>query len=172
MINTGQVIQIGEEQRIKAMIRFEIQIKKKGIEYLATKLPTKKSIQQFLDQDFCLDYLTKEIKAIFRTEKYVSRSKAEMIINSSSYKPYEKAVMLSIIDSIQRYNGLYELEKAIDDKNICTPSQYGDLRSFRNRWLTKIRGLGIQPVVIPDSFGTMELPSIYNLFITHKGMKI
>ena len=163
MINTGREMVAEEEERIKHTVRFEIQIKKKGIEYLATKLPTKKSMQKFLENDFCHDYLTKEIRSIFGIQKYVSRSRAEKIINNSPYNSYQKAVMLSIIDTIQQFKGLYELEKAIDNNNIHTPTQYGNLRSFRERWLKKIRSLGIQPTVIPDHFGIDEVPSIYEL---------
>lgn len=73
--------------------------------------------------------------------------------------------MLSIIDMIQRFKGLYELEKAIADNNIYTPSQYGNIRLFKERWLKKFKRLGIQPVVIPDSMGIDEIPSIYDLLI-------
>ena len=129
------------------------------------KLPTKRSIEPFLEKDFCHEYLKKEITAIFGIEKYVSRSKAVELINNSSYKPYDKAVMLSIVDMIQQFKGLYELEKAIADKKIYTPPQYGSIRAFKEKWLKKFKALGIQPVVIPDSMGIDEMPSIYNLLI-------
>ena len=64
---------------------------------------------------------------------------------------------------IHRYGGLYELEKAIADVNTFTPTEYGNLRQFREKWLRKIRLLGINPVTIPDHFGVTELPSIYTL---------
>lgn len=35
--------------------------------------------------------------------------------------------MVSIIDMIQHFKGLYELEKAIADTNIYTPPQYGNI---------------------------------------------
>ena len=127
------------------------------------KLPSKRSIKPFLEYDFCHDYLEKEIKAIFGIERYVSRSKAVELIRNSSYKPYDKAVMLSIIDMIQQFKGLYELEKAIADPKIHTPHQYGNLRSFKERWLKKFKKLGIQPVTIPDTLGIDEVPSIYEL---------
>lgn len=163
IVNTGKTISAIEENRVRHIFRLEIQIKKTGIAYMATKLPTKKSIQPFLEKDFCYDYLESEIRSVFGIHKYVSRSKAVKIINASQYKAYEKDIMISIIDMIQKFNGLYELEKAIADINRHTPSQYGNLRSFRERWLAKIRKLGIQPIVIPDSFGIDEIPSIYEL---------
>ena len=57
------------------------------------------------------------------------------------------------------------VEKAIADTNIYTPPQYGNIRSFKERWLKKFKCLGIQPVVIPDSMGIDEIPSIYDLLI-------
>lgn len=161
LINTGKEVSIEEQERIQHTVRAEIQLEKRGIYNM--KLPTKRSIKPFLEKDFCHEYLEKEMKNIFGTEKYVSRRKAVEIINGSSYKPYEKAVMLSIIDTIQRFKGLYELEKAIADPNINTPNQYGNLRTFKERWLKKFKKLEIQPVVIADVMGIDEMPSIYQL---------
>lgn len=161
LVNTGKVIPTEEQEQIQRTVRFEAQIEKQGIYNM--KLPTKRSIEPFLEKDFCHKYLEKEIKAIFGIQKYVSRGKAVEIINNSQYKPYDKAVMLSIVDTIHQFKGLYELEKAIADSKIHTPPQYGNLRSFKERWLKKFKKLGIQPVTIPDSLGIDEVPSIYNL---------
>lgn len=163
MVNTGKEISQKERPRVRHTFRAEIQIKKTGIDYLATKLPTQRAIQPFLEYDFCHEYLLKEVRSIFGVERYVSMKKAVEIISNSRYKPFDKAVMVSIINAIQQFKGLYELEKAIDDENIHTPPQYGNLRSFRNKWLKKFRELGIQPAVIPDSFGITEVPSVYEL---------
>lgn len=159
LINTGKEIPSNEQEKIQRTVRFEAQIEKQGIYNM--KLPTKRSVEPFLEKDFCHEYLEKEIRAIFGIEKYVSRKKAVELINSSNYKPYDKAVMLSIIDMIQQFKGLYELEKAIAEPKIHTPPQYGNLRSFKERWLKKFKKLGIQPVTIPDSLGIDEVPSIY-----------
>lgn len=161
LVNTGKTAPQEEQERIKRTVRAEIQLQKNGIYNM--KLPTKRSIEPFLEKAFCMDYLKKEIKSIFGIEKYVSRQKAVEIINNSQYKPYEKAVMLSIVDMIQQYKGLYELEKAIADPKVYTPTQYGNIRSFKERWLRKFKQLGIQPVVIPDSIGVEEVASIYNM---------
>lgn len=163
LINTGKEIPTEEQEQIQRTVRLEAQIKKQGIYNM--KLPTKRSIEPFLEKDFCHEYLKKEIRNIFGIEKYVSRSKAVELINNSSYKTYDKAVMVSIIDMIQHFKGLYQLEKAIADTNIYTPPQYGNIRSFKERWLKKFKHLGIQPVIIPDSMGIDEVPSIYDLLI-------
>jgi hypothetical protein len=55
------------------------------------------------------------------------------------------------------------LEKAIADPKVYTPTQYGSIRSFKERWLKKFKQLGIQPVVIPDSMGIDEVASIYEI---------
>lgn len=161
LINTGKKIEPQEYEEIKNIIRLEIQLEKQGIYNM--KLPTKRSLEPFLNNDFCHDYIAKEVRSMSGIQKYVSRSKAVEIINNSQYKAYDKAVMLSIIDIIPKFKGLYELEKAIDDKAVHTPPQYGNLRSFKERWLRKFKKLGIQPVVIPDSIGIDEVPSIYEL---------
>lgn len=161
LVNTGKVIPTEEQEQIQNTVRLETQLEKQGIYNM--KLPTKRSIQPFLEKDFCHEYLKKEIRSIFGIQKYVSRNKAVEIINNSQYKPYDKAVMLSIVDVIQQFKGLYELEKAIADNKIHTPPQYGNLRSFKERWLRKFKQLGIQPVVIPDRVGIEEVPSIYEL---------
>lgn len=161
MMNTGKAIDPEEEERTQRTVRFEVQVGKRGI--YSMKLPTKRSIEPFMAKDFSREYLEKEVRAIFGIQKYVSMSKAVETIQNSRYKPYDKAVMISILTMIRRFNGLYELEKAIADDKICTPTQYGNLRSFRERWLKKIRSLGIQPVVIPDNLGIDEVPSIYEL---------
>lgn len=161
LVNIGKEIPTEEQEQIQHTVRMETQLEKQGVYNM--KLPTKRSIQPFLEKDFCHEYLKKEILSIFGIQKYVSRSKAVEIINNSQYKPYDKAVMLSIVDMIQQFKGLYELEKAIADNKIHTPPQYGNLRSFKERWLRKFKQLGIQPVVIPDSVGIDEVPSIYQL---------
>ena len=125
LINTGKEIPTEEQEQIQRTVRLEAQIKKQGIYNM--KLPTKRSVEPFLEKDFCHEYLKKEIRNIFCIEKYVSRSKAVELINNSSYKTYDKAVMVSIIDMIQHFKGLYELEKAIADTNIYTPPQYGNI---------------------------------------------
>lgn len=158
--NKGKEVPPEELERIQKTVRMEVQVKKKGIYNM--KLSTKRSIQPFLDYEFTHKYLLKQAKEIFGIEKYVCRSKAIEVINHSSFRPYSKAILISIIDMIQQFHGLYELEKMIDDNSIHSPPQYGDLRSFR-RWLTKIRSLGIQPVVIPDAWGIDEIPSLYKL---------
>ncbi|MBQ6886063.1 MAG: hypothetical protein IJN54_00915 [Lachnospiraceae bacterium] len=161
LINTGKEIPTEEQEQIQHAVRLEAQLEKRGIYNM--KLPTKRSIEPFLEKDFCHKYLEKEIKAIFGIQKYVSRGKAVEMINNSQYKPYDKAVMLSIVDMIHQFKGLYELEKAIADSKIHTPPQYGNLRSFKERWLKKFKNLGIQPITILDSLGIDEVPSIYNL---------
>lgn len=161
LINTEKEILTEEQEQIQRTVRLEVQLEKKSIYNM--QLPTKRSIVPFLKNDFCHEYLEKEICSVFGTQKYVSRSKAIEIINNSHYKPYDKAVMRSIIDTIHRFKGLYELEKAIADLKTHTPLQYGNIRSFKERWLKKFKQLGIQPVVIPDTFGVDELPSIYEL---------
>lgn len=127
------------------------------------KLPTKRSIRPFLEQSFCDTYVAREMKAIFGAEKFVSRSKAVELVSNSTFKPYDKQVMMSIMDTIQRFRGLYELEKTIADDNIHTPIQFGNLRTFKERWLKKFKQLGIQLVTIPDVFEIDEILSIYDL---------
>jgi len=140
-------------------------VEKRGIYNM--KLPTRRSLKPFLEHEFCSHYVLKEAYSIFGTAPYVSRGKSLEAIQNSAYKPFDKAVMQSIIDTIPRYGGLYELEKAIDEGRA--PVQYGsNLRAFRQRWLKKFRLLGIQPVAIPDSFGINEIPSIFTL-ICEKG---
>jgi hypothetical protein len=163
MANTRKTADPSEEDKARHTFRCEIQVKKRGISYLASKLPEKKNPKQFLESDFCNDYLRKEILHVFQDQDYVSRSRAFDIIDKSTFSPCQKKIMKSILDMIQRCNGLYELEKAIADDSVHTPPQYGTLRSFRNRWLKRIRSLGIQPVVIPDEFGIDTVPSIYRL---------
>ena len=103
------------------------------------------------------------MKAIYGTEKFVSRCKAEDIINDSALKAYEKTVMLLIMDRINTFNGLYGLEKAIADENIHVTSHFGNLKTFKSHWLKKFKKLGIQPVTIPDVYGIDEIPCIYDL---------
>lgn len=161
MVNTSRKIDTDEFESISRTVRLEIQLEKSGI--CNMKLSSKRSLEPFLDKDFCHAYIEKEIKSIFGIEKYVSRSKAVDLINKSTFKPYDKQIMISIMSMIQRFKGLYELEKAIADVNIRTPPQYGNLRSFKERWLKKFQQLGIQPVTIPDVFEIDEIPGIYDL---------
>lgn len=165
VINNHKRIAPEEEELIQHTVRVEIQVEKKGIYNL--KLSTKRSLEPFLDKDFCHAYIEKEIKSIFGIEKYVSRSKAVDLINKSTFKPYDKAVMISIMDMISRFKGLYALEKAIADDNIHTPIQFGNLRTFKERWLKKFQQLGIQPVTIPDVFEIDEILSIYDLIVNN-----
>lgn len=163
--NNHVIVSDKDEERARSTLRLEIQIKKNGIYNMARKLPTKRAITKFFDKDFCHGYLEKEILAVFGTDKYVSRSKAKEIINASIYGPYDKAVMLSIVDTIQSYGGLYELERAIASMDIYTPFIYGNLRIFKEKWLVRFKKLGINPVVIPDSFQLDEHPSIFELMM-------
>lgn len=159
--NTGRKIDVDEYETVMRTVRLEIQIEKSGISNM--KLPTKRSLEPFLDRNFCHTYIEKEMESIFGTEKFVSRSRAEEIIKNSAFTPYDKAVMISIMDMVRQFNSLYGLEKAIADENIHTPPQYGKLRVFKERWLKKFRQLGIQPVTIPDICGIDEIPCIYDL---------
>lgn len=161
MVNTGRKIEPNEFDTVSHTVRLEIQLEKQGIYNL--RLPSKRSLEPFLDKDFCHAYIGKEMKAIFGTERFVSRNRATQLISNSAFKPFDKAVMLSIMDMIYHYKGLYELEKAIDDENIHSPPQYGSLRAFKERWLKKFKTLGISPVTIPDSVGIDEVPSIFEL---------
>lgn len=171
VVNTGREIDADEFEIVSRTVRLEIQLEKSGI--CNMKLSSKRSLEPFLDKDFCHAYIEKEMKAIFGAEKYVSRSRAEELINNSTYKPYDKAVMLSIIDMIPRFKGLYELEKAIADESVHTPTQYGNIRTFKERWLKKFKQLGIQPATIPDIVvGIDEIPSIYDLAANNNTYKI
>ena len=161
IVNNGRVVPPEEEIILKSTFRVEVQISKKGIYNL--RLPTGREIRPFLDENFCHEYIEKETKSIFGTAPYVSRKKALEAIQHSPYKPFDRAVMESIIDTIPRYGGLYELEKAIDDESIITPLQYGNLRTFKTKWLGKFKAIGIQPVAIPDNFGVEKILSIYEL---------
>ena len=161
MVNLGQGIRPEEQERIERLVRFEIQVEKRAVYNM--KLSTPRSLKPFLEYQFCSDYVLKEAYSIFGTAPYVSRKKALEAIQHSPYKPFDRAVMESIIDTIPRYGGLYELEKAIDDESIITPLQYGNLRTFKTKWLGKFKAIGIQPVAIPDNFGVEKILSIYEL---------
>ena len=93
-------------------------------------------------KEFNNNYLESQIRALFNTEKYVCKRKAIEIINASSYIYNKKLTMISIINMILNLGGLYELEKAIDNETIPTPSNYGNLNSFRKNWLKKISFIG------------------------------
>lgn len=160
IVNNGRVVPPEEEVILKNIFRIEVQISKKGIYNL--RLPTGREIRPFLDESFCREYLLKEIKALFGITPYLSKSKVIEAIEASQNSVYNKAVMVSIVNMIERYGGLYEVEKAIEEEHA--PTQYGNsLRAFRQRWLKRFQQLGIQPVAIPDSFGIDEVPSIYEL---------
>ena len=161
IVNNGRIVPPEEEGILKNTFRIEAQISKKGIYNL--RLPTGREIRPFLDESFSHKYIEKEMKSIFGTAPYVSREKALRAIQNSPYKPFDRAVMESIIDTIPRYGGLYELEKAIDNESINTPLQYGNLRTFKTKWLGKFKAIGFQPVVIPDDFGIDGMPNIYEL---------
>lgn len=167
--NNHKIIDEDTLNLIEKMIRIEIQIEKKGITNLNRNKQEKRSLEQFLDGDFCYAYLEKEILSIFGAEKYVNTTIAINQIQRSAYSNYDKTVLSSILRMIHKYNGLYELEKAIADVNVFTPTEYGNLRQFREKWLKKIRALEISPVTIPDHFGIMEFPSIYQLLKNQKG---
>lgn len=161
--NNHKIIDEDTLEKIEHMIRIEIQINKKGIYNLNRNKQDKRSLENFLDNNFCHSYLEKEILSIFGAEEYVNTATAKKLIDQSRYSTYDKTVLFSVIQMIHRYGGLYELEKAIADVNTFTPTEYGNLRQFRDKWLRKIRLLGINPVTIPDHFGVTELPSIYTL---------
>lgn len=157
----GKDIPTDEYDTLRHTVRFEVQIKKKGV--INMKLPTNRQITPFLDDSFNRDYLKKEMKALLGIEKFVSRAIAVKLIKESNFKEKDKTVMISIIDMIYKFRGLYELEKAIADHDIKTPNQYGNLKYFKLKWLKKFKQLGIQPVVIPDDLGIDEIPSIYEM---------
>ncbi len=161
IINTDTSVDNSLKEVIFPIVRFEIQIKKQGIYNL--KLPSKRQITPFLQEQFCKNYILSEVKSIYGTCKFVSRSIAVGLIQSSSYKKADKQIMVSIIDMIQGLNGLYRLEEMIADDFIATPVQYGNLRKFKEKWLGKFKQLGFSPVVIPDQYGIDEVPSIYEL---------
>ena len=170
--NNEKIIDEDTLDKIKNMIRVEIQLSKKAIYNLNRSKQDKRSLENFLDGDVWYSYLEKEILSIFGAEKYVNTATAKQMIEQSTYSTYDKKVLLSIIQMIHKYNGLYELEKAIADINTFTPTEYGNLQNFRRRWLQKIRDLGINPVTIPDTFGTTELPSLYQLLKQERGDNI
>lgn len=161
--NKQNNVPVKELIQLKHTVRIELQLKKNYIKYIASKLPAKRSIESFLKKEFCNALIKDEIDSVFGSLKYVCRSKATKIINMSSYKPYQKAVMISIVDMIQNLNGIYTLEEAIYNDKIITPSHYGNLRSFRECWISKFKTLGISPVVLPDTLGIEEIPSISTL---------
>ena len=160
IVNNGRIVPPEEEAILKNTFRVEVQISKKGIYNL--RLPTGREIRPFLDENFCREYILKEMKALFGITPYLNKSKVVEAIEASQNSIYNKAVMVSIVNMIEQFGGLYELERAVEEGH--TPIQYGNsLRAFRQRWLKKFQQLGIQPVAIPDSFGIDEMPSIYEL---------
>ncbi len=163
MVNMGHEIAPEERERIERLVRFEVQVEKRGIYNM--KLPTRRLLNPFLDHKFCSEYVKNVAYSIFGTAPYLSREKALEAIQSGQHKPYDRAVMESIIDMIPRYGGLYELEKAIDDESVNTPLQYGNLRTFKTKWLSKFKTIGIQPVAIPDDFSIDKFPSITTLLL-------
>ncbi|MBP1561766.1 MAG: hypothetical protein J6C96_11095 [Oscillospiraceae bacterium] len=166
IINNDRFITDDERKSLTNLFRFEIQIMRRGIRTISQNLLTKKIITPFLDEHFCFNYILKQAIKVFKEEPYVCCSEAQKIICNSSYNERDKQIMLSIIRMIPVCNGLYWLEKAVDDRESLIPSSYGDLKTFR-RYLKKIRSLGIQPVTIPDEYAIQhniqEIPSIAEL---------
>lgn len=70
MLNTGQEILTEERERIEHLIRFEVQVKKRGI--YGMKLPTQRSLKPFLEREFCSEYVLKVSCSIFGTAPFVS----------------------------------------------------------------------------------------------------
>jgi len=51
------------------------------------------------------------------------------------------------------------------DNNSALAKELGNLNTFKEKRLAKIRKLGINPVVIPDEYGYIELPGLYELIM-------
>jgi len=168
--NKGEAISEGLEGILARMLRLEIQIKRQGIKNMARKLEHGRQLRSFSDLGFLDGYLKKIIGGLFGKEKHVSHQQAKERIAASGYKGWEKTTLLSILEMVNQIS-LFELEKAIREKEPYVPKEYGVIRYFKSKWLKMFQSLGMNPVTIPDSYGIEELPSLYGLLgdaITNK----
>lgn len=166
-INKGQV-SYKVIPDIKYLFRIEIQILKSGIKYNSSKQKDERSIRSYLNDEIVTNYLLSELKCLFGPEKYVTYSLAVQLINQSDETDMEKRKMIHTIELIHQMNGLYNLEKALTDNNSDLAKELGNLKTFKEKRLAKIRNLGINPVVIPDEYGYEELPGLCELIMNRK----
>ncbi len=162
MVNRGQIA-YKVIPDLEHLFRIEYQILKRGVKYNSKKWNDNRSIRSYLDNETVINYLISELKLTFGTERYVTYSLAVQLINQSKETDAEKRKMIRTIELIHQMDGLYNLEKALANPTSALTKELGNLETFKKKRLTKIRNLGINPVVIPDEYGYKELPGLHEL---------
>ena len=136
------------------VIRYEVQLRKKHIDYNKYKKSYSREIDTYLDEELFMFYMEKYIKPIVFFGNYYDINNARKIINENVVRKDERAKLINFLNLISRTN----VDKA---KETYTKHVY-------KHCITVLDSLGINPVLIPKHYRIQRivnpLSEIYSVF--------
>ena len=123
----------------EGVIRFEVQIRNKHLNYKFAKNNIPKDAEQYIKDDIHAEYFRKYILPITHTGDYYEKKNAFKILDSSGLKKTERRKIKEFLDFIL----INDLSKA---KETYSRYLYGT-------YINKLMELRINPVLIPEEYG-------------------
>ncbi|MCB2298887.1 hypothetical protein [Clostridium tagluense] len=138
----------------KNVIRYEVQLRKRHIDYNNYKKAYKREIDSYLDEDLFMFYMEKYIKPIVYFSDYYDIYSAKKIINAGVTRKDERKKLINFLTLVSRNN----IDKA---KEIYTTHVF-------KHCINVLDKLGINPVLIPKHYNIKKivnpLSTIYTLY--------
>jgi hypothetical protein len=149
-LNKGAIPKIYEED----VIRFEVQLRKRHIDYNKYKKNYERELDTYLNEELFVYYMEKYIKPIVFWGNYFDIYNARKIINSNVTRKDEREKLINFLILISENN----IDKA---KEIYTPHVY-------KHCINLLDSLNINPVLIPKHYSIRKiinpLNDIYTIF--------
>lgn len=136
------------------VIRYEVQLRKRHIDYNKYKKNYKRELDTYLNEELFMFYLEKYIRPIIHYGDYYDIYNARKIINSNIKRKDEREKLITFLKLVSKSN----IDKA---KEIYTPHVY-------KHCISLLDSLCINPVLLPKHYGIKKivnpLSQIYSIF--------
>lgn len=135
----------------KDLLRLEIQCKKPKTNTLKAKNKfDSRHLEHYLSQEISYQQLEYYYNKTIGTGDYYKLSEAIRIVQESNYTSKTKEKLTEVLRAVSRYRSIWKAREE---------SQYNS--SCFNRYLKKIRVLGVNPVTIPSRWGVNMLKNTF-----------
>lgn len=135
----------------KDLLRLEVQCKKPKTNTLKAKYEfDSRHLEYYLNQEISYQQLKYYYTKTIGVGDYYKLSEAIERVQDSNYTSKTKEKLINVLKAINRYKSVWKAREK---------SQYNS--SCFNRYLNKIRVLGVNPVTIPSRWGVNMLKNIF-----------
>lgn len=134
----------------KNILRLEVQCKKSKTNYISIKNEFgNRFAKNFFDEQLSLNHIRYYYDKIIGSGDYYTLGEAIRIVEESKYTRKTKDKLIEVLKAVSKHRSIWKAR----ENSTYNPNCF-------NRYLKQIRGLGVNPVTIPERWGIDKLENL------------